>query len=472
MKTRPLLTLCASVLLMALLLALNLFALGAPASESKAETITGRFELFDAIDIQADLEQHRESGTTSINLEKILLEPSLDIEVPNINLSKVKSPTKIADLAAKDEFYKQLDDHGVQYDPDTITYSEYCIIESTWTVDADTAAQIRLLYPELENTSNTELTYGDYLEYQISKDKQDFGSKWFTPEQLDELEERNIRLDDAAFLLKEFHNAEVILRQSDAVLKQIITDFYNTKLNSVQQYAQMQVQSAATSTKTDTVKFVPQKSNPITVSLTNSPDLSKYTYVYFPQYNNGNGDYFHNDVLTTMYWMVRQANRARRTQSIMYNTLYSQTVLQCTNMYGTYSYSQGGTHEGIDFAAAYGTVNIYSPTWGIRIATNTYHQFSVYDANHADGPKTYSYLHLSYLSPEVGINEAFGVTYLIGRQGQEGNADGYHVHFEVHNGNTPNLSLGNNDVLGSISPYRLTQYIGEGDPLPGEEQYW
>ena len=240
MKTRPLLTLCASVLLMALLLALNLFALGAPASESKAETITGRFELFDAIDIQADLEQHRESGTTSINLEKILLEPSLDIEVPNINLSKVKSPTKIADLAAKDEFYKQLDDHGVQYDPDTITYSEYCIIESTWTVDADTAAQIRLLYPELENTSNTELTYGDYLEYQISKDKQDFSAKWFTQEQLDELEERDIRLDDAAFLLKEFHNAEVILRQSDAVLKQIITDFYNTKLNSVQQYAQMQ----------------------------------------------------------------------------------------------------------------------------------------------------------------------------------------------------------------------------------------
>lgn len=50
--------------------------------------------------------------------------------------------------------------------------------------------------------------------------------------------------------------------------------------------------------------------------------------------------------------------------------------------------------------------------------------------------------------------------------------DMYHVHFEVHNGNTPNLSLGNNDVLGSISPYRLTQYIGEGDPLPGEEQYW
>lgn len=92
------------------------------------------------------------------------------------------------------------------------------------------------------------MTYGDYLEYQISKDKQDFSAKWFTQEQLDELEERDIRLDDAAFLLKEFHNAEVILRQSDAVLKQIITDFYNTKLNSVQQYAQMQVQSAAKNT--------------------------------------------------------------------------------------------------------------------------------------------------------------------------------------------------------------------------------
>ena len=248
MKPRSLLTLIGNILLMAFVLTLNLFALTASTPDIEAETINDKFELYDAEDIQTDLELYQAKGTASAGLEKILLEPSLDIEVPNINLSKVKSPTKIADLAAKDEFYKQLDDHGVQYDPDTITYSEYCIIESTWTVDADTAAQICLLYPELENTSNTELTYGDYLEYQISKDKQDFGSKWFTPEQLDELEERNIRLDDAAFLLKEFHNAEVILRQSDAVLKQIITDFYNTKLNSVQQYAQMQVQSAAKNT--------------------------------------------------------------------------------------------------------------------------------------------------------------------------------------------------------------------------------
>ena len=51
----------------------------------------------------------------------------------------------------------------------------------------------------------------------------------------------------------------------------------------------------------------------------------------------------------------------------------------------------------------------------------------------------------------------------VGRQRHEGNATGYHVHFEVHSGQTTTLSSGSDHSLGSLSPYRLQDYIGELD---------
>lgn len=142
-------------------------------------------------------------------------------------------------------------------------------------------------------------------------------------------------------------------------------------------------------------------------------------------------------------------------------------------MYGTYSQSRGGAHEGIDFAAAYGTPAIRSTTWGGRRYPTMYHQFAVYDATHPDGAKTYSYLHMSSFNSSIQFNDTVGVGEVIGNQGSEGSSStGYHVHFEVNSGNTGYLSIGTDHDVDSISPYRLTQYIGEGDPLPEEEQYW
>ena len=49
----------------------------------------------------------------------------------------------------------------------------------------------------------------------------------------------------------------------------------------------------------------------------------------------------------------------------------------------------------------------------------------------------------------------------VGYQGNQGNATGYHVHFEVHDGNITTLSSGAYHVIESLSPYRLQDYIGE-----------
>ena len=124
-------------------------------------------------------------------------------------------------------------------------------------------------------------------------------------------------------------------------------------------------------------------------------------------------------------------------------------------MYGTYSLSQGGAHEGIDFA--YGGVgrNIYAIFNGTEVLSGLYHQLSVYDANVG---KTYNFLHMSskaVISPPITNGQ------YVGKQGDQGNATGAHVHFEVQSGRKTGLSPGNDHVLGSISPYQLHIYLGE-----------
>lgn len=73
------------------------------------------------------------------------------------------------------------------------------------------------------------------------------------------------------------------------------------------------------------------------------------------------------------------------------------------------------------------------------------------------GCSPYTFMHMSSIT--AGTNVTAGAS--VGKQGKEGNATGYHVHFEVHAGQTTSLSTGTDHVLGSLSPYRLQDYIGE-----------
>lgn len=66
-------------------------------------------------------------------------------------------------------------------------------------------------------------------------------------------------------------------------------------------------------------------------------------------------------------------------------------------------------------------------------------------------------MHMSSITAGTSVTAGASV----GKQGKEGNATGYHVPFEVHAGQTTSLSTGTDHVLGSLSPYRLQDYIGE-----------
>lgn len=145
-------------------------------------------------------------------------------------------------------------------------------------------------------------------------------------------------------------------------------------------------------------------------------------------------------------------------------------------MYGTWSNSSGGAHEGLDFNQPTNkgvTCSIYSIANGKVIKgrnsdPNNSGQLSIYNETITSGTtlkKTYTFLHMSSITPNVGANINTGDG--VGNQGNKGftnNPDkGYHVHFQVENGKTTKLSsariAGHENLLESLSPYQLWMFL-------------
>lgn len=385
--------------------------------------ISGKYfaaEIADAIE-----SRNARSAKESVILNDVLLPTSMGIEIPNIDPENVYQTVDVYTLDPS--FSKELSDHGIYRT--SMSYSEYDAIESTWVLPKDMCESIQNAYPELNLVDISSWTYGDYKNFCKERDYNNLVDS-ISPEQMQELNERDILVSDLHHLIKEYHTIDGILDQSNESIKQTLEVAYQLTANRVGINSNL---------------------------LRATPPSDKYTYVYFPRYNGGAGDYFLNSVLTTTYWQGVQADRALKTQQVLYNS--TSTTLCCTNMYGTYSYSQGGAHEGLDFVdpGQTNTPTIYAVFEGVKQTTSATHHLAVYDSNAPDEAKTYSYLHMSSISAGTNVS----VYDAVGKQGNNGNATGYHVHFEVHSGKTTTLSAGNDHTLGSISPYRLQDYIGE-----------
>lgn len=393
-------------------------------------------------------------------LNEVLQPSSMGIEIPKINPDRVIdiNDKLLSEYAGYQEFYDELADHGIPEEVAAkITMSQYRQIESTWPLSGEFRTTALELYPALKEENISSWKIGDYQNFVKEENINDI-RKRFTEDQLEELQERNILIEDTFYLFKEYHNADTILSQTNATLKAVLEDYYAFIFDytlgtgaldqwySVHEDEDVELMSSPTYT-------LPAKAK------------GYYTWVDFPKYG---ADYFHNNVLTTWHMQNVQAYRTLLTQCDIYGQLYTTSkTLYCSNMYGTFSRSQGGAHEGIDFAYG-GKIALYCPVEGISLTIpttnkNYSHQLSIYDSNCSSGAKTYSFLHLS----EKSTASSFEVADRFGVQGDKGNATGIHLHFEVHNGRSINLSSESDQVVGSASPYNLTEYIGEAQLPPG-----
>lgn len=367
------------------------------------------------------------SGAYAKVLDDVLMPASMGIEIPHVDPSRIQQTVDVYTLDSA--FAEALAAHGINRK--SMTYSEYEEIENTWLLSDYVIESAKRAYPELASVDMSKWTYGKYKAYYIARDHEIMMSE-IAPQQLQELAGRNIQVADLGYLLKEYHTIENVLSQPDEELKSILEMAYEFTLSKVQSEA---------STK-------------------DAPPSEYYSFVRFPRYNGGKGDYFHNDVLTTTEWQQVQADRALKTQQCLYDS--TSTTLYCTNMYGTYSVSAKGAHEGIDFIPPSGaaTPTVYAVIRGEKLAVTTYHQLSIFDEDSPDEPKTYTYYHMSSITIDDGDYVEVGDS--VGKQGTEG-AEGYHVHFEVHAGEKDKLASGTDHVIKSISPYRIQDYIGELD---------
>ena len=366
-------------------------------------------------------------------LSTVTLSPSLSIEIPKIDTSKVHVAIPIGNYDSDLVMKQELRNHGyTDQEIEEMDIGDYQEISATWYMSEERIDTAKEIYPELAEEDLSLWTNGQYDNYIKEKNQAFF---YPTESQIDAFEERNITIDDATILTKKYGTFEDVLAQSDQDLKEDLEQYYQFVIDNIVSQAEIQMGTRAV----DTDLYI------------QVPSFAGY------QYNN---DWFLKSVSTHVdYWRGIQESRVLKAFKALYNTNTVPSVFTW-NLYGTFSQRQQGAHEGIDFGYGQVGTSIYNIMLGtVRSPEpdHSWHHLCVYDSTY---DKSYTYLYMNEKSvSENTVLSTIGIK--VGEQGEEGNADGAHVHFEVHSGNTYALAPETDDILQSISPYQLQVYLGE-----------
>lgn len=331
----------------------------------------------------------------------------------------------------------ELKTHGyTDNEIDSFDMEDFFNIESTWMIDYDVVDLIISLYPELANNNISNWTYGDLKSYVDIADAKKYAP---TLEQQEKLEARNITLADARMLLKDYYDYDNLLAQSDEQLVDDLEKYYQFTIDNIYTMASL-------ANDNDIELYITPSTN---------PNTNYYVRYYFP----GHGDeWLHkNAVPASTQAAVTQAGALQAAYNKIYNT---DKTFKTTNIYGGYSNSSNGAHEGIDFSKPdnLGTYcSIYSIANGKVLTTgNNLGQLPVYVST---WNVTMSYLHMSTINPTQGNNVTIGQQ--VGNQGNVGvNSTGAHVHLQFEKGQTTTVhSARNDDNLESLSPYNYIMFF-------------
>ncbi len=306
-------------------------------------------------------------------------------------------------------------------------YGDYLKIFLNEKMSERSISAAKSLYPELAELDLNVWTNSDFELY-IKKQNDEI----FKPSknQAVELLKRGITFEDARYLLKEFHSYDSILAQSDEILKEYLEDYYKFKENYVKELRTIERINKELLSNND---FAIMSSPPT--------NLQGTTYRYVSSVPYYGSDWFHIDSETHIsdykYWYGEGAKN-------IWTLIYGSGSPVITNMWGSWSVSQQGAHEGIDFAGTH-QIQLKSPLAGnviLRNATNG--TLVVYN-----GSYSFFFMHMSNLNQNQSVN----IGDILGRQSNLGNAVGSHLHFAVESGYKTTTSYGNDHILGSSSPY-------------------
>lgn len=371
-------------------------------------------------------------------LNKVFMETSLGITIPKVDLGEIHVTVQLTDSPVDESIKDQLREHGyTDSEIADMDLGDYINISDTWQLSEKTINIAKELYPELADTDISTWTYGQYTDF-----KYNLSCRKNMPNQsiADEFAIRGITLEDANWLLKTYGTYENILAQSDEELKKAIEINYQFLIDNVETYAKSA--NRATPRPMDDSIYLKVEG------------FEGYEYWT---------DYVHVDAGThDKNYRDIQESMVKKEVCALYGLSSVPSNNYLTNIYGAWSQSQYGAHEGLDFINPNGgyTPTIYNMVTGVvrpPDAGHSTHHLAIYDSG---TNKTYSYLHMNKIDVDTGDSlSSLGIA--VGQQGNKGNTtsasggEGYHVHFEVHSGNTSELSGENDDDLDSISPYQM-----------------
>jgi murein DD-endopeptidase MepM/ murein hydrolase activator NlpD len=361
------------------------------------------------------------------------LNTSLGIDIKNIDMSTIHD---INPMDTKQ--IQQLSLYGYRASQmEKMDYGDYKKIKAKQNMSEKRIKYAKNIYPELTDVNMSEWTNEKYEQYITTRN-----DELFKPnnEQLSQFKKRQIELDDARYLLKIYHSYDNILDQSDETLREHLEKLYIFKLKYLNDLNSIELANLNSKGISMNSYAIPESKK------------TKYTYVSgLESYAYGNGDWFHNDTQTHIddnaSFYMSQAHNIHR-------AIYGNVTPRFTNLWGTYSSSQGGAHEGIDMCPTDGPYQppLKSVVNGTVIGINTSVGKVVIKGAPAGYDQSFFYYHMS--SDNVDEDEIVysGIT-TIGNEGSKGNSTGDHLHFAVEDGITTSTGKESDDRLTSENPY-------------------
>ena len=170
------------------------------------------------------LPDSRETEFKDIRSYEKWLPASLGIEIPNVNLFAVRDDRPLDE----EEIQEAVRFGASRNEAKKMTLSELLDFLGSKKLTSQSKENMRVLFPELTEEQIGKMTYKDYENYSYAQTH-----KALTPDEktLEELERRNITLDDFIYLRKCYKDDASILAEDDAVLRSALKKHYLFKLD-------------------------------------------------------------------------------------------------------------------------------------------------------------------------------------------------------------------------------------------------
>lgn len=185
--------------------------------------------LFYAQEVLAALSGDGNAAFNQKLLASVRLPGSMGIKTPHLDMFRIFVNTPLT------EFSPALSEEMLRCgfsNPDQMTYSDYVIVSGTQTLTSAGMASVVKTHPELKGTDPNTMTVAEYTTWEKNHGQQQYeetlsdAAKKFAAE-------KEIQLSDLGYLNRCFPGA--YMDKSEEELKGVLTDYYQTDLQSIQE---------------------------------------------------------------------------------------------------------------------------------------------------------------------------------------------------------------------------------------------